>query len=174
MSVLNRIFLVGPMGVGKTTIGHRLSQLLSYEFIDTDAVIEKKTGVKIDRIFEIEGESGFRKREELVIEEISWCNKIVVATGGGCILSKKNRSALSERGLVLYLTSQIDTLLDRLETDKSRPLLQVEDPRKKLSEIVLARDSLYREIANHVISTDTSPIHQIIKTISKKIHANQD
>ena len=174
MSVLNRIFLVGPMGVGKTTIGHRLSQLLSYEFIDTDAVIEKKTGVKIDRIFEIEGESGFRKREELVIEEISWSDKIVVATGGGCILSKKNRSALSERGLVLYLTSQIDTLLDRLKTDKSRPLLQVEDPRKKLSEIVLARDSLYREIANHVISTDTSPIHQIIQTISKKIHANQD
>ena len=174
MSVLNRIFLVGPMGVGKTTIGHKLSQLLSYEFIDTDAVIEKKTGVKIDRIFEIEGESGFRKREELVIEEISWCNKIVVATGGGCILSKKNRSALSERGLVLYLTSQIDTLLDRLKTDKSRPLLQVEDPRKKLSEIVLARDSLYREIANHVISTDTLPIHQIIQTISKKIHANQD
>jgi shikimate kinase len=83
LSVLNRIFLVGPMGVGKTTIGHRLSQLLGYEFIDTDAVIEKKTGVKIDRIFEIEGESGFRKREELVIEEISWCNKIVVATGGG-------------------------------------------------------------------------------------------
>ena len=162
------------MGVGKTTIGHKLSQLLSYEFIDTDAVIEKKTGVKIDRIFEIEGESGFRKREELVIEEISWCNKIVVATGGGCILSKKNRSALSERGLVLYLTSQIDTLLDRLKTDKSRPLLQVEDPRKKLSEIVLARDSLYREIANHVISTDTLPIHQIIQTISKKIHANQD
>ena len=162
------------MGVGKTTIGHRLSQLLSYEFIDTDAVIEKKTGVKIDRIFEIEGESGFRKREELVIEETSWCNKIVVATGGGCILSKKNRSALSERGLVLYLTSQIDTLLDRLKTDKSRPLLQVEDPRKKLSEIVLARDSLYREIANHVISTDTLPIHQIIQTISKKIHANQN
>ena len=75
---------------------------------------------------------------------------------------------------MLYLTSQIGTLLDRVKTDKSRPLLQVEDPRKKLSEIVLARDSLYREIANHVISTDTSPIHQIIKTISKKIHANQD
>jgi shikimate kinase len=174
LSVLNRIFIIGPMGVGKTTIGHRLSQLLSYEFIDTDAVIEKKTGVKIDRIFEIEGESGFRKREELVIEEISWSDKIVVATGGGCILSKKNRSALSERGLVLYLTSQLDTLLDRLKTDKSRPLLQVEDPRKKLSEIVLARDSLYREIANHVISTDTLTIHQIIQTISKKIHANQD
>ena len=174
MSVLNRIFIIGPMGVGKTTIGHRLSQLLSYEFIDTDAVIEKKTGVKIDRIFEIEGESGFRKREELVIEEISWSDKIVVATGGGGILSKKNRSALSERGLVLYLTSQLDTLLDRLKTDKSRPLLQVEDPRNKLSEIALARDSLYREIANHVISTDTLTIHQIIQTISKKIHANQD
>jgi len=162
------------MGVGKTTIGHKLSQLLSYEFIDTDAVIEKKTGVKIDRIFEIEGESGFRKREELVIEEVSSNDKIVVATGGGCILSKKNRSALSERGLVLYLTSQLDTLLDRLKADKTRPLLQVEDPRKKLSEIVLARDSLYRDIANHVISTDTLPIHQIIQTISKKIHANQD
>jgi shikimate kinase len=159
------------MGVGKTTIGLKLAQLLNYDFIDTDAVIEKKTGVKIDRIFEIEGESGFRKREEAVIEEISRHDKIVVATGGGSILSKKNRNALSERGLVLYLTSQLDTLFDRLKADKSRPLLQVENPQTKLSEIVLERDSLYRGIANYVIPTDTQPIHQIIQTISKKINA---
>lgn len=171
MSGSNRIFFVGPMGVGKTTIGLRLAQLLNYDFIDTDAVIERKTGVKIDRIFEIEGESGFRKREEAVIEEISKHDKIVVATGGGSILSKKNRNALSERGLVLYLTSQLDTLFDRLKADKSRPLLQVENPQAKLSEIVLERDSLYRDIANYVIPTDTQPIHQIIQTISKKINA---
>jgi shikimate kinase len=170
LSDFNRIFFVGPMGVGKTTIGQRLAQLLDYEFIDTDETIERKTGVKIDRIFEIEGENGFRKREEAVIEEISRHDKIIVATGGGVILSQRNRNVLSQRGLVLYLTSQLDTLLERLKADKSRPLLQVENPQAKLAEIVLERDSLYRDIADYVIPTDTQPIHQIIQTISKYIH----
>ncbi|AKO45001.1 shikimate kinase AroK [[Haemophilus] ducreyi] len=155
MAEKRNIFLVGPMGAGKSTIGRQLAQMLNMDFIDSDAVIEERAGASIDWIFDIEGEAGFRKREERIINELTKGQQgIVLSTGGGSVLSKENRNALSARGIVIYLETTVDKQFERTQRDKKRPLLQTEDPRKILEAIAKERNPLYEEIADITLQTD--------------------
>ena len=168
MLKVSRIFLVGPMGTGKTSIGSRLSRALGCSFVDTDAEIEKRTGVKIDVIFDIEGEDGFRKREIDVIKESASRENIVIATGGGSVLASENQRALAS-GFVIYLSSSIETLMNRIREDTSRPLLNVSDRKKRLRNIVNDREPIYAQVADLKIKTDDFSIKRIIKIISDEV-----
>ncbi|WP_303818421.1 shikimate kinase AroK [Actinobacillus minor] len=154
MAEKRNIFLVGPMGAGKSTIGRQLAQMLGMEFFDSDSVIEERAGADIDWIFDVEGEAGFRKREERIINELTQGQGIVLSTGGGSVLSKDNRNILSARGIVIYLETTIDKQFERTQRDKKRPLLQTEDPRKTLEELAKIRNPLYEEIADITLQTD--------------------
>ena len=147
------VFLVGLMGSGKTTVGRRLARLLGVEFLDSDHEIVRRTGAEIPLIFEIEGEQGFQRREKTVIDDLTQCKSLVLATGGGAILDPDNRRHLRNRGCVIYLSATIDHLLERTRGDRNRPLLQTEDPRRKLEELFEVRDPLYRETAHIVLDT---------------------
>lgn len=149
-----RVFLVGPMGAGKTTIGRALAQQLKLEFIDSDTEIEERTGADIPWIFDVEGEEGFRDREEQVIEELTGRDGIVLATGGGAVIRLTNRNALAGRGYVIYLHATVDQQSARTSRDRRRPLLQGDDPRGMLEKLMTVRDPLYREIADYIIDTD--------------------
>lgn len=149
------IFLVGPMGAGKSTVGKRLAEVRGMEFVDSDLEIEARTGVDIAFIFEKEGEAGFRKRERQVIGELTQRNNIVLATGGGAVLDPDSRQWLSARGFVVYLHASIDQQVHRTSRTENRPLLQTgEDRREILSVLFQMRDPLYREIADLVLQTD--------------------
>ena len=151
----SNIFLIGPMGAGKTTVGKRLAETRGLEFIDSDTEIEERTGVDIPLIFEKEGESGFRKRERLVIADLTQRSGIVLATGGGAVIDPDSRQWLSARGFVVYLHASVDQQQHRTSRNDTRPLLQnVPDRREVLQQLFEARDPLYREIADLVISTD--------------------
>ncbi|MDY5105551.1 shikimate kinase AroK [uncultured Actinobacillus sp.] len=154
MAEKRNIFLVGPMGAGKSTIGRQLAQMLGMEFFDSDSVIEERAGADIDWIFDVEGEAGFRKREERIINELTQGQGVVLSTGGGSVLSKDNRNMLSARGIVIYLETTIDKQFERTQRDKKRPLLQTEDPRKTLEELAKIRNPLYEEIADITLQTD--------------------
>jgi len=149
----NNIFLVGLMGAGKTTVGRRLAAELGKAFHDTDQEIERRTGVAIALIFEIEGEAGFRAREAQVVDQLTQLAGVVVATGGGAVLAAANRRHLANRGLVVYLHGQPKDLWQRTRYDKSRPLLQNTDALEKLHSLYQERDPLYREIADLVVDT---------------------
>ena len=165
MPVLNRVFLVGPMGAGKTTIGKYLAQHLKLRFADTDTEIEERTGADIPWIFDVEGESGFRDREQQVVEEMTLWDGVVLATGGGVVLRPENRRALAGRGFVVYLYATVDEQVRRTRRDKRRPLLQSGDQEQTLRTLMVERDPLYREIADHIIETDTcSP-----KTVAQRL-----
>lgn len=159
------IIFVGPMGAGKTTIGKQLARQLGRTFYDSDRVIEERTGANIPLIFEMEGEEGFRRREKAVIAELTQLHDIVLATGGGVILDPDNRDQITRQGFVIYLNAPLDHLFNRTSKDKNRPLLQTADPRKKLEEILKIRDPLYREVADIVIDTDSSPTHSVVKKL---------
>lgn len=159
------IFLVGPMGAGKSTIGKYLAEQLHMEFWDTDSIIERRTGVDICWVFDVEGEEGFRQRETEVINEFSKKQGIVLATGGGAIESKENRNYLSARGIVVYLETTIEKQLSRTNKDKKRPLLQTDNPRAVLEELAKTRDVLYKEITDYSIDTDD----QGAKVVATKI-----
>ena len=161
------MFLVGPMGVGKTTIGKLLAEELSNNFIDSDREIEARTGADIPWIFDVEGEEGFRQREARILQELCELDKIVLATGGGIVLREENRRALSSSGFVVYLTASLDLLVERTSKDKKRPLLQQGNPRDVLRTTLEKRDGLYREIADMVISTDRENPRQITEEIVK-------
>jgi len=154
MAVLQRVFLVGPMGAGKSTIGKYLAQHLKLAFADTDTEIEARTGADIPWIFDVEGEQGFRDREQQVVEEMTLWDNIVLATGGGVVQRAENRRALGARGFVIYLHATIEEQVRRTRKDRRRPLLQQGDPEVVLRELMALRDPLYREIADHVIDTD--------------------
>jgi len=139
------VFLVGPMGAGKTTIGRQLSELLRQEFIDSDHEIEARTGANIPWIFDVEGEEGFRQREEAVIDLLTRRQGIVLATGGGAVMREANRRHLHERGVVVYLLTPVSVQLERTARDRNRPLLQTPDPGARLAELMALRDPLYRE-----------------------------
>ena len=153
MKIKNNIFLVGLMGSGKTTIGKLIAKKLRYKFIDTDLLMEEKTGVKVPLIFEYEGEEGFRKREAKILSEVVRLDNIVLATGGGIVLSENNRQQLKERGNVIYLNAEINELAKRLSNDKTRPLLQNTDIKEKLKELMGHRSFLYESIADSIIQT---------------------
>ncbi|MEW6766294.1 MAG: shikimate kinase AroK [Pseudomonadota bacterium] len=148
------IFLIGPMGAGKSTSGRLLARTLGMSFIDSDKVIEERTGASIPLIFELEGEAGFRAREQAVIDELSRSPNIVLATGGGAILAPENREALRERGHVVYLHASIDHQMERTAHDRNRPLLQTPDRRGKLEELMKLREPLYRQTAHLIVETD--------------------
>lgn len=154
MPNLKRIFLVGPMGAGKTTIGKYLAANLKLQFADTDAEIEERTGADIPWIFDVEGEEGFRDREQQVVDEMTQWDDVVLATGGGVVLRPANRSALGGRGFVVYLHATVEEQVRRTKRDQRRPLLQTDDPEQVLRDLMAIRDPLYREIADHIIATD--------------------
>jgi shikimate kinase len=156
------VFLVGLMGAGKTSVGKMLAKRLGKTFHDSDHVIEARTGVRIPVIFEIEGEAGFRAREAAVIDELTALDNIVLATGGGAVLSPANREALRARGTVVYLRASVDELWNRTRHDRNRPLLQTEDPRGRLAQLHEQRDPLYREVAHIVLDTGTQSLKSLI------------
>ncbi len=159
------------MGAGKSTIGKRLAESLGKEFIDSDHEIEARTGVSIPTIFDIEGEEGFRNRESTVIDELSQQRDVVLATGGGAVLRKENRSHLAARGLVLYPSATADQLYKRTRHDRNRPLLQNEDPLGTLQSLLDQRDPLYREVADLVVETDDRSVQQAIPELIEKIES---
>jgi shikimate kinase len=142
------------MGAGKSTIGKYLAQHLSLRFADTDTEIEERTGADIPWIFDVEGEAGFRDREQQVVEEMTLWDDIVVATGGGVVMRPENRQALAARGYVVYLHATVDEQVRRTRRDQRRPLLQKGNPEEVLRSLMAIRDPLYREIADHIIETD--------------------
>jgi shikimate kinase len=156
MAVYNRIFLVGPMGAGKSTIGRLTARALNLEFVDSDTEIEARTGADIPWIFDVEGEEGFRDREQQMLEELTRRDRVVVATGGGAVLRSANRSALSARGFVVYLRTTLREQLRRTAGDRKRPLLAVDDPEPVLRQLLEIRDPLYREVADLVVDSDSS------------------
>ena len=169
MVITNNIILIGAMGAGKSTVGRRLAKKLDTQFYDSDNIIEKKTGVDIPTVFEYEGESGFRLREEKVIKELSKLEKAVIATGGGAVLSEDNRTLLSSIGTVFYLQASVDTLLSRLKSDTKRPLIKVTNKAKALSTLLQQREPLYQELADYVIKTDRHTTNWTVNQILKHI-----
>lgn len=171
---LDNIFLVGPMGAGKTTIGRQLARTLKKEFVDSDHEIEERTGANISWIFDVEGEEGFRKRESAMIEELSGRKNIVLATGGGAILSPENRKFLHSRGTVVYLMATISQQVERTKHDQRRPLLQnIEDVRQRLKELMEIRDPLYREIADHIVVTNRRSPRAVSKEIVEDLFGEE-
>ena len=165
MKIPGNLFLVGPMGAGKSTIGRRLAQLLGQEFLDSDQEIEQRTGVSIPLIFDMEGEAGFRAREKAVIADLTLWRNIVLATGGGAVLDPDNRRCLRERGVVIYLSASVEGQLSRTRQDTHRPLLQTADPHGRLEALLAVRDPLYREVADFIIATDRRHIKQVVQNI---------
>ena len=165
------IILVGLMGSGKTSVGKVLARLLEKQFIDSDHEIERVTGVRIPVIFEIEGEAGFRAREHRMIAELIARQNILLATGGGAVLSSENRDLLRANGTVIYLRAPVKSLLKRTQRDRNRPLLQVLDPAAKLTELFERRDPLYREIAHLIVDTGNQSVRTLAAQIESKLKA---
>lgn len=159
---LPSVFLVGPMGAGKTTIGKLLAKQLGRPFVDSDWYIESQTGADIAWIFAKEGEAGFRERETRAIDELTQKDHIVLATGGGAVMCAENRAFLRQRGIVVYLNAPVDVQMARTAKDKSRPLLQQPNPKKILQDLYNTRDPLYREVAHIIMPTGhTYPRHMV-------------
>ena len=159
---LPSIFIVGPMGAGKTTIGRLLAKQLGRAFVDSDWYIESQTGADIAWIFAKEGEAGFRMRETRAIDELTQQPHIVLATGGGAVMSADNREFLQQRGIVVYLNAPVEVQMSRTAKDKSRPLLQQPNPRQILQDLYRIRDPLYRQVAHIIMPTGhTYPRHMV-------------
>ena len=168
--LLNRnIFLIGPMGSGKTAVGRHLARLFRFTFYDSDADIEAKTGVDISFIFEKEGEAGFRVRERESIDRLTRLESIVLATGGGAVIDPDNRRVLAERGAVVYLETSIDQQLERTRHGRHRPLLNDTDPEEKLKELMQRRAALYAEIANITVSTNGRRVLLVAEEIHQEL-----
>jgi shikimate kinase len=163
------IFLVGMMGAGKTTVGRQLAKLLGKAFHDCDHEIESRTGVRVSVIFEIEGESGFRKRETEELGRLTALPNVVLATGGGAVLDPENRELLRTRGFVIYLHAQPKDLWQRTRHDKSRPLLQTPDPRASVEELYRVRDALYREVADLVVDTGRQSVNVLVNQLLEQL-----
>lgn len=161
------------MGAGKSTIGKQLAKELKLEFYDADQEIEARTGANIEWIFSIEGEEGFRKREATVIDELSQMQGIVLATGGGAILTPDNRNRLAARGTVVYLYTTVEQQVRRTARDKRRPLLQNDAPDDTLKELMVSRDPLYREIADMVVVTDGRTVRSVSTEVIRLIERDQ-
>jgi len=168
MFIAKKIVLVGPMGAGKSTIGRLLANQLSLPFVDSDHVIEERSGADIPWIFDVEGEEGFRDRETAVLKQLIDEHQLVLATGGGIVLREENRQILKKADAVIFLTAEPEHLVRRTEKDKKRPLLQVDKPQEKILQLLKEREHLYREVATRIVVTDTrSP-----KMVAQEIAAN--
>ncbi len=160
------------MGAGKSTIGKYLAQQLKLQFFDTDTEIEERTGADIPWIFDVEGEQGFRDREQQVVEEMTQQDDVVLATGGGVVLRPENRRALAARGYVVYLYATVDEQVRRTRRDRRRPLLQQGDPEQVLRELMAVRDPLYREIADHIIETDGCSPRTVAQRLVRELQSH--
>jgi shikimate kinase len=165
----DNVFLVGLMGAGKTAVGRALAKHLAKEFFDTDQEIERATGVRIPVIFDIEGEAGFRARESRVLRELTQRTNIVLATGGGAVLSEHNRRLLTERGKVVYLRATVADLAKRTRNDRNRPLLRAAAPQVVLQRLHEQRDPLYREVADLVIDTGSQSISVLVRRLAGQL-----
>ena len=157
------------MGVGKTTIGRKLADLLGYPFYDSDLEVEERSGVDVAWIFEVEGETGFRQREYKIIQELSENSGIVLATGGGTVVTAENRTLLKSRGTVVYLKTSREQQLHRVSRDKRRPLLQVENKSHVLDKLMAQREPLYLELADLVVETGARSIQSVVNEIIRKL-----
>lgn len=162
------------MGAGKTTIGRLLAKQMGREFYDSDHEIERKTGVKIPLIFELEGESGFRKRETTAIDELSQLDGVIVATGGGAVLLEENRHYLKNTGKVIYLRAKVNDLYQRTRNDKSRPLLQGANPKQKLEQLYVARDPIYTALADYIVDTGAQSANEITTRIEQLLQQSEN
>ncbi|PID61797.1 MAG: shikimate kinase [Gammaproteobacteria bacterium] len=163
--LLSSIFLVGPMGAGKSSVGRALARRLGYGFHDSDREIEERCGVDIPTIFEYEGETGFREREERIIDELTNLPDVVLATGGGAVLREANRERLRRRGHVILLKVDPDEQFRRVSGDTSRPLLQTANPKQRLAELMREREPIYRAVADVEIATDSRRMHHVVTRI---------
>lgn len=161
----NNIFLVGPMGAGKTSAGRYLARQLNKDFYDTDQEIEKKMGVSLTWIYDLEGMAGFRQRELKVIDEFSSLSNIVLSTGGGCVETPEVREILRQRGIVIYMEVSLQTQLNRLKKDKKRPLLQGENPQEVLIKLWEEREPFYENIADFTVVTDNRSVQDVCNDI---------
>lgn len=167
------VFLIGPMGSGKTAVGRHLARLLRYTFHDSDADIEARTGVDIAFIFEKEGEAGFRIRERESIDRLTRLESIVLATGGGAVIDPANRAALAERGVVVYLVTSVNQQIERTRHARHRPLLHDTDPEQRLKELMARRATLYAEIADLTIATDARRVQLVAEEIHQELRRTQ-
>jgi shikimate kinase len=167
------IFLIGPMGSGKTAVGRHLARLLRFAFHDSDADIEGRTGVDIAFIFEKEGEAGFRVREKESIERLTRLQAIVLATGGGAVIDEENRRVLAERGVVVYLATSIDQQIERTRHGRHRPLLNDTDPEQKLHDLMRRREQLYAQIADLTVPTDGRRVQLVAEEIHQALRRAQ-
>jgi shikimate kinase len=163
------LILVGMMGAGKSTVGRLLARRLKRSFYDTDDEIERRCGVRIPVIFDIEGEAGFRARETQVIAELCALDNTVLATGGGAVLAEENRRVLGARGIVVYLHARPPHLWQRVQHDRNRPLLATADPQKKLETLYAERDPLYRELADVVVDTGKQSVQTLAKDLLARL-----
>jgi shikimate kinase len=164
------LFLVGMMGAGKSTLGRQLARRLAKRFIDADHELEERLGVTIPTIFEIEGESGFRDREEAVLDDLTKLTNIVLATGGGAVVRASSRERLKQNGTVIYLYAEPRVLWERVQHSRHRPMLQTEDPRQRIYDLFAQRDPLYREVADHVIPSDRDAVMRFIRSLEHGTH----
>jgi len=162
----NNIFLIGPMGAGKTSIGRSLANQLGKEFYDSDEEIEKKMGVSLSWIFDLEGMQGYREREKKIIDELSLLNNIILSTGGGCVETPEVCEYLQQRGLIIYMEVSLETQLNRLKRDKKRPLLQSENPQEVLKHLWETREPIYENIADFTVVTDHRSIREVCDDIT--------
>jgi len=170
----NNIFLIGPMGSGKTSVGKIVAKALAKEFHDTDQEIEVNTGVDISYVFDVEGETGFRKREEKIVEVITQKKNIVLATGGGAIESENNRRCLANNGFVIYLETSLEDQVLRAKTSRQRPLLQGVEPKKKLQELMHKRKSLYESIADTIVKTEGHKPRSLAQLVIENFDAHRN
>ncbi|MEW6463700.1 shikimate kinase AroK [Pseudomonas khazarica] len=168
---MRNVILVGPMGAGKSTIGRLLAKELRVPFKDSDKEIEQRTGADIPWIFDVEGEQGFREREQAVIAELSMQDGLVLATGGGAVMRPENRQALHAGGRVVYLHTSVDQQIDRTSRDRNRPLLRTANPAQVLRDLMTLRDPLYREVADIIIETDERPPRMVVQEILSRLEA---
>ncbi len=169
MSKPRNLFLVGPMGAGKSAVGRQLARLLHLEFVDSDDEIETRTGVDIPVIFEKEGEEGFRKREVKIIDELSQREGVVLATGGGAIADAESRNRLGARGFVVYLHTSVKQQLERTRSGRERPLLENDNREKVLQDLMDERDPLYRQISDLIVETDGRRVQTVAREIQEAL-----
>ena len=170
---LKNIYLVGPMGAGKSTVGRILAKELSQPFFDSDHVVEERSGADIPWIFDVEGEAGFRDRETQVLEELCGLHGVVMATGGGAVGRAENRRLLASNGIVVYLTAPVEAQLQRTEKDKRRPLLQRPDREQVLAELLRKRDPIYCDIADIILDTVALSPKEVIASIIQFVNAGR-
>lgn len=166
------IILVGLMAVGKSTVGRMLADALGMRFFDADQVIEERAGAPISWIFDVEGEAGFRDREQQVLEDLTREEGIVLATGGGAVLRRENRAVMAERGVVIHLDSPLERLVERTRRDRKRPLLKQGDPKEILARLAEERGPLYREIADYRFVTDRQGARALAREIEGRLKAD--